>query len=323
MNARPLSIALIFCLVTFPALARADDDVFKWLERMSAAMSQMSYQGTFVYVRDNSVESMRITHVVDAGGLRERLVSVSGTPREIVRDAGTVRWTSGEEGTVLANAEANRTFFPELPLGDSRQISSSYEFRLGENYRIAGHSGRRLDILPKDEYRYGYSLWLETESNLLLQWELTGSKGQTLAKLMFTDLKMGSEVDQGELRSKSAGAQAKATESMPAAENQASSPPVKWQAASIPPGYRLTAHRVQQSPQGNPYEHLVYSDGIAVVSVYVEAAEPDPDRQTGLGKLGTTHVFSRELDGELITVLGDVPAATVRLIGESIGPPAH
>jgi sigma-E factor negative regulatory protein RseB len=319
MIARSLSIVCSFLILSAPLACRAEDDVFQWLERMSAAMNQMNYQGTFVYVRDNTVESMRITHVVDGQGLHERLVSVSGTPREIVRDADGVRWTSGEEGTVLADAEASRTLFPELPLGDLRQISTSYELRLGDDYRVAGHSGKRLDIVPKDEYRYGYSLWLEAESNLLLQWELTGGKGQTLAKLMFTDLRMGSEVDKGELRSSSTGTRQARSDAAPAGQAVAGLPP-KWQPARIPPGFHLTSHHVQQSQHGNPYEHYVYSDGIAVVSVYVEAAEPDPERPSGLGKLGTTHVFSRELDGDLITVLGDVPAATVRLIGESIGP---
>src|SRR3990172_9119569 len=202
MKACLFAIAFSCCLITVPLVARADDEVFQWLERMGAAMSQMSYQGTFVYVREDNVESMRITHVVDAQGLHERLVSVSGTPREIIRDAQGVRWTSGEDRTVLANFGANRTLFPELPIEDSQHASLSYQFRLANEYRIAGHSGRRVDIVPKDKYRYGYSLWLEIQSNLLLQWELTDSRGQTLAKLMFTELKMGSEVDAGELRSR-------------------------------------------------------------------------------------------------------------------------
>ncbi len=318
MKTRTLSIAFSWCLFAIPAVTLADDEVFQWLERMDAAMSQMNYQGTFVYVHEDNVESVRITHVVDERGLHERLVSVSGTPREVIRDSNGVSWFSGEDHTILANSAANRTFFPELPLGDPAQASQSYQFRLARNQRIAGHSARRVDILPKDQYRYGYSLWLEVQSSLLLQWELTGSQGETLAKLMFTDLKMGSEVDPTELRSKSANdvpaRQKPATE---ADSHSVSSPPL-WQPASLPSGFRLTSHLVQKSQQGNSFEHLVYSDGIAAVSVYIEAAEPDSDPEPGLSKLGTTHVFTRELDGELITVLGDVPAVTVKLIGESL-----
>jgi sigma-E factor negative regulatory protein RseB len=317
MKACLLAIAFGCCLITVAVLARADDEVFQWLERMGAAMSQMNYQGTFVYVRDGNVQSMRITHVVDAQGLHERLVSVSGTPREIVRDAQGVRWTSGEDRTVLANFGGNRTLFPELPLEDSQHAALSYQLRLAKEYRIAGHSGRRVDIVPKDKYRYGYSLWLETQSNLLLQWELTDSRGQTLAKLMFTELKMGSEVDAGELRSRPVPEPATET---PAITGSSTNPRAQWKPAKIPPGFRLTSHRLQLSQQGDAYEHLVYSDGIAAVSVYIEAAEPDSGQDVGLSKMGTTHVFTREVEGELITVLGDVPAVTVKLLGESMVP---
>ncbi len=317
MKACLLSMALSSYLIAVPVVSRADDEVYQWLERMGAAMSQMNYQGTFVYVRDDNVESMRITHVVDTQGLHERLVSVSGTPREIIRDARGVRWTSGEDRTVLANFTANRTFFPELPLEDSRHAALSYKFQLANEYRIAGHSGRRLDIVPKDQYRYGYSLWLEIQSNLLLQWELTDSQGQTLAKLMFTELKMGSEVDVGELRARSV---TEPTDATPPIAVATTKPPTQWEPAKIPPGFHLTSHRLQLSQEGDAYEHLVYSDGIAAVSVYIEAAEPDPDLDMGLSKMGTTHVFTREVGGELITVLGDVPAVTVKLIGESMGP---
>ena len=322
MKARALWVAFSWCLIAVPGVVTpGDDQVYRWLERMDAAMSQMNYQGTFVYVRGNDVASMRITHVVDERGLHERLVSVSGTPREVIRDAKGVSWFAGENHTILANSAATRTFFPELPLGDQQQAALSYDFRLANNERIAGHATRRVDIVPKDRYRYGYSLWLELQSNLLLQWELTGREGETLAKLMFTELKMGSEVDLAELRRASAGDAAKAAKAAKApamdGNNNVSELPV-WRPARLPSGFRLTSHRRQNLQQGAPFDHLVYSDGIATVSVYIEAAVPNSELKPGLSKLGTTHVYTRKLDGEFITVLGDVPSATVKLMAESL-----
>jgi len=323
MKVRAILIAISWYLIASPAAALADDEVFPWLERMAAAMSQMNYQGTFVYMRDNNVESMRITHVIDDQGLHERLVSVSGTPREVVRDAKGVRWISGEDHTVLANSAANRTFFPELPLGDPAQASKSYYFNFGGNERIAGHSARRVNIVPRDQYRYGYRVWLELQSNLLLQWELTGTSGETLAKLMFTDLKMGSEVDSSELRSISSKDASGPMDSKPLTAGGSVNPPPLWKPADLPPGFRLTSNRLQKSEHDRTFEHLVYSDGIAAVSIYIERAEPDSDLNPGLSHLGSTHVLTRELNGELITVLGDVPAVTVKLIGESLAPAGH
>jgi sigma-E factor negative regulatory protein RseB len=318
MKTRALWIAFSWCLIAIPAVGTANEEVFDWLERMGAAMDQMDYQGTFVYVHKDEVESMRITHTVDERGIHERLVSVSGTQREVVRDAKGVRWFSGEDHKILADSAVDRTFFPELPVGDRMQAAESYQFRLANKQRIAGHTAQRVDIVPKDQYRYGYSLWLEEQSSLLLQWELTGNQGETLAKLMFTELKMGSEVDKGELRSISPEDSVDSVNSGPIGAGHKASVPSSWHPATLPSGFRLTSHQQQESRDGSSFEHLVYSDGIATVSVYVATAQQEPELKLGLGQLGTTHVFSRKLDGELITVLGDVPAATVKLMAESV-----
>lgn len=312
---RGLSLLLV---LASPGLLATDDDPQQWLDRMTAAMSQMSYQGTFVYIQGDNVETMRITHVFDGQGSSERLVSISGQPREIVRDSEGVRWLSGEGHSVMADPAVNRPFFPELPLDDARLAARSYEFKLAGTERVAGHSARLLSIVPKDIYRYGYSLWLDTQSGLLLQWRLTASDGATLAKLMFTELKMGSEVDRAELLPGSSSRALEQVKSGLPPEARPSRGQPGWQAVHVPSGFRLASHRQQEQGKGQVFEHLVYSDGIAVVSVYVESSgsrELDP----GLSRLGTTHAFSRKVDDFRVTVVGDVPAPTVQMIAESVG----
>ena len=307
-------------LNTLPVTARSDDDVYQWLDRMSAAMSQMHYQGTFVYLQDENVETVRITHLVDEQGSHERLVSVSGVPREIFRDSAGVRWISGEDRTVMADSAVSSPFFPELPMDGIGQAASSYQFTLEEGQRIASHRTHRVDIKPHDEYRYGYRLWLEEQSGLLLQWELVGSEGESLAKLMFTELKMGAEVDPGELHAP--GEDKTASSSVPASaqEGRVSTSKPGWQAVSLPPGFRLVSHRQSDAGQAVFYEHLVYSDGIAAVSVYVEPRDEKADLVQGLSMMGTTNALTRSVNGEVVTVLGDVPVATIRMIGESVQP---
>jgi len=311
---------ILFCtiLAALPAFLRADDEAYRLLDRMSAAMSQMSYQGTFVYMRGDEVESMRITHIVDEHGARERLVSVSGAQREVFRDSAGVRWILGDDGTVLANSQSDRPLFPELPLGDAQKAADSYAFRVANQERIAGRPSRRVDVLPKDDYRYGYSLWLEAQSGLLLQWKLKGNSGETLAQLTFTELKMGSEVDPGELRAPPLGESPVGAAFAYSGEVLALHFTPKWEPSELPPGFRLASHRVQQADNGSTSEHLVYSDGIAAVSVYVDFADPAAEPKKGLSHLGTTHAFTRTFDGMVVTTVGDVPAATVKVIGESV-----
>ena len=317
--------AVTSCLVTLlitavlPAMAGSNSDAVQWLERMSVAMSQMTYQGTFVYVQGDEVEIMRITHVSDEEGVREHLVSISGLRREILRDSNGVRWVQGEDLQVMEDSAFARSFFPEIPQGQSDQASASYRLELGASERIAGHTGRKLKVMPKDKYRYGYTLWLEEPSALLLKWELLDSDNRRLAKLMFTDLRLGSEVDVKELESTSQLKEYKILKSgLPSSTGLSHGSP-RWKPSKLPTGFHLTAHRYMDQQNQKIFEHLVYSDGLAAISVYVESASGDAlDQETSISRLGTTHAYSRVTDGVLITVVGDVPAITVRSIGNAV-----
>ncbi len=323
MKVRFLAVAFGFCLSAVPSASWCDDDAYQWLDRMSAAMSQMHYQGTFVYVQGDNVETVRITHTVDEKGSHERLMSVSGVPREVVRDSQGVRWISGEDRTVMADSAVSRTFFPELPAGGIAEAATSYQFTLQEGQRIANHSTRRIDIKPRDDYRYGYRLWLEAQSGLLLQWELVGIGGESLAKLMFTELRMGAEVDPGELQAPGTDQATPVPLSVAAPEGRSGKAKPGWQADHLPAGFRLTSHRQNAAGQGAIYEHLVYSDGLVAVSVYVEPRDANAELTRGLSAMGTTNALVRAVNGEVVTVLGDVPVITVKMIGESVQPLRH
>ena len=318
MKLRVAAGAFGLLMLLAPAVLSAGDEARDWLERMGAAMSQMTYQGTFVYVQGDDVETMRITHVADGDGLRERLVSISGARREVVRDSNGVLWFPGTEHGAMADPAVDRPIFFELPLDDAARAAATYDFVLGGEDRIAGHAARRLDIKPRDRYRYGYSLWLEPKSGLLLQWQLHDGENQALARLMFTDLKMGSEVDRTELSANRDFGAVPVPESGLPAEGRVSGERPYWAPASLPPGFRLASHRAPGEDAGARFEHLVYSDGIAAVSVYIEAMNDGEQRHDGVSRMGTTHAFFRSLDGMLVTVVGDVPENTVTLIGESV-----
>jgi sigma-E factor negative regulatory protein RseB len=318
---RPMAATLMLVAALFsagPALAGENVEPRQMLERMTTAMSQMTYQGTFVYVQGDKVETIRITHVSDRDGVRERLVAVSGPPREVLRDSSGVRWVLADDRSVFEDSAFNRSFFPELPLDQNDQTELSYSLKLGSRARIAGHYARNLKVLPRDKYRYGYSLWLEEHSGLLLKWEMIDSKQRSLAQLMFTEVRLGSEVDVNELKPTTQLKKFKTVASeLPSGRGISKTTP-KWQPDRLPPGFQLTAHRYFGQQDQGVYEHLVYSDGLATISVYIESASPDSNTQAGVNRLGTTHAFSRLTDAMLITVVGDVPAITVKSIGDAV-----
>jgi sigma-E factor negative regulatory protein RseB len=315
-----VTLAAFWLFTTHMVHAGLGSDPRAWLERMSAAMSQMDYQGTFVYMLGDQLETMRITHVSGESGIRERLVSLSGSKREILRDSNGVRWVLGDIGAVLSDHAFQRPFFPELPTDRQGQADPYYTLKFGGETRIAGHTARNIKVQPRDHYRYGYSLWLEKHSGLLLKWELVNSNRKPLAKLMFTDLRLGSEVDQGELKTSGNLQKFKTIESgLPTGEPGSSNSP-RWRPAKLPPGFTLSTHQYHTTGNGSgsEYEHLVYSDGLAAVSVYVESLVDGSGHPDLTHKRGTTHAYTCTSGKVTVTVVGNVPAATVELIGKSV-----
>lgn len=314
-------VPVLACLLLAQtALPGDESDPRVWLERMASAMSQMTYQGTFVYINGNDMQTMRITHVSDGDGVRERLASLSGPAREIIRDSNGVRWVLGDSQSVFADSAFKQTFFPVMPPDQASKAAGSYKLKFGGKNRIAGHHAINIKVIPRDTYRYGYSLWLEKHSGLLLAWELLDSRRTSLAKLMFTDIRIGSEVDPGELKPSGEMQKYKTVEpSLPSGRSAATGQP-NWRPSRLPPGFEMTVHRFHEvsGAEDGVFEHLVYSDGLAAVSVYVESAVVPEGFRSGTNRHGTTHAFSRSNENMLITVIGDVPALTVELIGKSV-----
>lgn len=308
-------IVLLFLLSASTAVADQFRDASDWLERMSRSMAELDYQGTFVYLQGDDVETMRITHVVGDSGVRERLVAVSGPEREVVRDAHGVRSLIGEQQLIEGGSDGAGSVFPEFPADALKQARKRYIFEVGRSGRIAGHQGRKISILPKDEYRYGYELWLQEETGLLLRWVLYDDARKVLAKLMFTELIIGGDVNPVELES--LAPQLPAVTAGGTGESGTSADefvPVS-RPRGMPPGFRLAA-RGQSAAAANS-QHLVYSDGLATVSVYIEPAVKNTEIASGLSRMGTTNAWSHQGSGRRVTAIGEVPAITVRKIGNA------
>ncbi len=303
--------------ITATAVADTSGHAREWLERMTTAMSQMSYQGTFVYVRDGVVETMRITHVTDETGIRERLYSVSGPRREVIRDRKGVRCVLADSASVVEDPVVASSYFPELPLSVIESGASGYRLESGGRARIAGHTARRVSISPEDKFRYGYEFWLEEQTGLLLKWVLLNNNHKPLAKLMFTDFAIGNAIDLSELESDSRAEEFVEMKTFSPQKAVVTQSSPRWQPAKLPPGFKLTSHSHKTGVDG-VYEHTVYSDGLAAVSVYVEKQGPGPAIKSGVSQLGTNNAYIRKQAGLQITVIGEVPAITVKSIANEM-----
>lgn len=299
------------------ALADQFDEARIWLERMSAAMREQSYQGTFVYVRGDDVDTIRLTHVLENGAIRERLVALSGPPREVVRDGRGLRAVGGGGDATSPPAPMAGVPIPDFSAASLERAQGRYMFEMGGEGRIAGYQGRKLTITPRDQYRYGYELWLEDRTALLLRWVLYDPDRRPLAKLMFTELVTGDAVDPSGLGDEAADepAAAGATPQDTPAKAAAAPEAFSVDELTLPPGFALAAHG--RDPASPDSEHLVFSDGLASVSVYLEPFDAGAGLPEGLSRVGTTNAWSRRGDKRRVTVVGEVPPVTLKTIGRA------
>lgn len=317
---RPLRKALLLVMLTSVSgsvIAGNSDHARQLLEQMATAMSELSYQGTFVYVRDGVVETMRITHISDEDGVRERLYSVNGPRREVIRDRTGVRCVLKDSAAVAENPVVADSYFPELPQTLFENEASGYRLGLGGEARIAGQKARRVSITPEDGFRYGYDFWLEKQTGLLLKWVLFDASHKALAKLMFTDLAIGPDVDSSELQSDSPSEDFVELRTISPANSVKVESTPRWQPDKLPPGFLLASHS-RKIVTGGVFEHMVYSDGLAAVSVYIEKQGSDKALAQGNSQLGTNNIYSRKQGDLQITVIGEVPAITVKSIANEM-----
>lgn len=309
---------LVLCVVALAAPAHAwfgnEPDV--WLEQMEKALESVNYRGTFVYIHDDQAETMLVYHKVSEKGTQERLVSLNGSAREVLRNDDEVKCILPDDKAVFVEKRHPRsTLTRGVPLNVAR-YGDYYEFQLHGTGRIAGHTSRLVTIQPRDAYRYGYRLWLDEDTALPLRSELVNDNGQPIEKMMFTEIEIGAELDD-ELLHSSVATDDYTWHTRGGNDERVvdEDTPVKFE--SLPPGYRITRAE-QRHEAGRPSWHLVLSDGLASVSVFAEPWEEGKPSLEGLSRMGAVNAFGARLPTHQITVVGEVPEATVAAIGEAV-----
>lgn len=310
--------ALILTLVMAVPAAVAEDSVHDWLERMTRAVETLDYRGTLVHVRNDTVDTLRIVHRADEDGVRERIYSIDGEPREVLRDGSRVRCLlPGDQPQVLESHFAGR-LLPSLPIDRLTGADSAYRMVLGPRDRVAGLMTRVVSIEPRDDFRYGYRLWLEEDTGMLLRYALIDRQGHQLQQLSFTDIEIGASIRDEELAPGLADAPRVLTTRL---EDHDGDRPSERRYHSLssraPSGFRLANVGRGRSGSGNVFEHLLFSDGLASFSVYIEQAST-PTRGSRMESIGALHVFTAQAGDRLYTVVGEVPAATVEAVAREV-----
>jgi sigma-E factor negative regulatory protein RseB len=174
----------------------AQDSARQWLDEMSSALQTLDYDGTFVYLHDGRMDAMRIIHQMSEGGQSERLVSLTGSAREVLRDDKAVTCIKADNKSVMIGKSRPRPPFPVLPR-DLGKTSRNYQIEDVGDDRMAGYDARVIAITPKDEFRYGYRFWIEQNTRMLLKYDLSDPDGVPIEQVMFTRVKIGADIPPG------------------------------------------------------------------------------------------------------------------------------
>ena len=320
LNSRFATLVVMFA-ITGAALAQPPEDANAWLQRMTRAAAELNYDGTFVYRNGTHMESMRIIHRADSAGERSRLVALSGAKREVLRDhAQVVCILPDDEAVVVAKRRPPNPFHAAI-LSATEDFAEHYELSVSGGDRVAGRQTEVLMLQPRDEFRYGYNLWVDRETGLLLKSDLIGSANEPLEQFIYTSISMPEHIADELLEPGITGQQLTWHISEPltsGAGDDATSPPSPWSVDWLPTGFMMADCSESQPEDGEPsMTQMVYTDGLASVSVFIEPVV-DTEVLEGHSAMGAMNAYGRVVAGHQITVVGEVPTGTVKAIAEAV-----
>lgn len=314
-----LPLSLLLCLA--PAFAIAGDEMLarQWLEKMYRAAHMLNYVGKFVYQQDRQLGLMSIVHAVDENGERERLVSLDDTGREVIRHKDRVTCILPDSKSVMVEkGRPTMQFPPEFPV-NIELLSGHYTFIVDKQEKVAGQRAQRIVIQPNDNLRYGHRLWVDMETGLLLKTQLLDENNNLLEQFMFTEIEFMDKIPEALLQPQVTGPEYTWYETEAVEDKVDDNTPNQWRVSSLPGGFGLDSARAHHKANKIPVEHLVFSDGLASVSVFIEVREENiPAALMGLSRKGAINAYGRMFENYHVTAVGEVPGTTVRMIGDSV-----
>ncbi|WP_322105187.1 MucB/RseB C-terminal domain-containing protein [Paraburkholderia sp. J41] len=295
------------------------------LDRIQQAAQQQNYEGTFVYQRGAFVQSSRISHYASkTDGEYEQLESLDGKPRKMLRHNDDLYTFVPERKLLVVEKRQNKDAFPALLSTSGEQVLAVYEPKMLGTDRVAGIDSQVIELDPKDNFRFAYKLWADAKTGLLLRSQmLDPSNGQVLQQLAFTQVRIGTGL---------------AGDKTPIVNGMRSTagwtvvrPPLEtvdmesqgWSFGAAVPGFRkirelrrpMAARDPNEPPI--PVDQAVFSDGLSAISIFVEPVEHN-SRKEGSGSNGATHVLVKRSGDYFITLLGEVPQATLQQFASAI-----
>lgn len=311
------------------AVAQPERDLSAWLVRLNEASRNRSYTGTFVVSAGSVMSSARIWHVCDGAQQLERVDALSGPPRTTVRRNDEVMTFVPDERLTVVERRESLGLFPAMLHTTDQRLANFYALRtVGSGDRVAGFEADVLELQPRDEWRFGYRVWAEKKTGLVLKLQTLDAQQRVLEQVAFSELNLDAPVRVDQL--------ARLMKPRPGYKVQqlslqrSSAEALGWRLRKPVPGYVSSAvhvlpgHHAARTGNvagGKPAlvaMQWVFSDGLASVSLFVEPFDPKEHGPEVQLSAGATQSLARRLDGYWLTAVGEVPLGTLQQFSQAL-----
>ena len=310
--------ALLLSVTAYAAQPTASQpDPWAMLEKAGLAAHQLSYKGIFVYQSGNQMSSMHITHFNHKNGEFARVIVLDGAPREVLQQGNDAVIYQPRSEKVMIEKRRIQSGFPAVLPKMTEDIKANYQAQTGGIERVGGREAYVLSLTPRDAYRYASKLWIDRESGLLLKLALFNEKNELIEQIGFNQLLLINTGDMQWFRPNE-----DSTKTYEIRPEEQVTPVVEaggWVINQLPKGFRKTEQVLRQLPgKSSPVMQMVFFDGMASVSMFIESVEKNaPPKKCNMSQ-GATNLYATVVADHQVVVMGEVPAATVQQIGRSV-----
>lgn len=310
-----LGVAIV---VSVSAKASADDDLWLALQKAAVAAHALSYQGIFYYQAGSQSKPVQITHMFNGKGEFARNVVLDNSPREVFSQGNDLVIFNPKNEKIVIEKRHGQNMFPAILPTNLSSVKSNYSLRAGEPERVAGRPAQMVFLEPKDSLRYSYQFWIDTEYGLLLKSVMLNGRNEVIESIAFNQLALMDTLDLDWFQPKIDNKKSYVMEDevITLSDNGVTS---DWTLQGLPAGFKKV-DQMKRMVHGKslPVTHLIFSDGLASVSLFIEPITKHIKPRIGHKLVGGTSFYSNVSNGYQITVVGEVPEITVAQIANAV-----
>ncbi len=305
------------------APAEAALSINDWLLRMhESAMKKRSYIGTLVQSSPQFMSSARIWHACDGAQQMERIDNLTGAPRSTFRHNDKLVTFMPESRVVRVEKRESLGGFPEVLKPGSGNIPEFYAVKVLGPERVAGLDAEVVQLQPKDALRFGYRIWTDKKSNIVLKLQTLDGNGAVLEQSAFSELQLDAPVKMDKLVQMMGATEGYKVDQPVLTKTTASAE--GWALKTAVPGFKaLSCFKRNASPgsanaAGDQTMQWIFSDGLATVSLFVEDFDKTRNTQEGVMVQGATHSLFKRMNEFWLTAVGEVPPQTLKAFAQGL-----